>query len=265
MYAYSRSAQRWLPKRERPGALLSLDGFSILTLNVWFEEHAFAARRDATIALIENTCPDFVVLQEVTKPFLDALLSSEVLRESFTLTMNQLPKDKRYDVIVLSQLPVSSASVTPLSSGMGRNVCMVQVATQVPLVVAGTHLESGRQLSGARLVQIEESVRILGGHPQVVWAGDFNSDAGSPEDQQIQSQGFVDAWPLLHQEPGLTRDSVRNTMLAKLGEVKAARLDRLYVKGGFVPTRIELAGTEPIAPDVFPSDHFGVLASFARA
>ncbi len=264
MYAFSSAVQRWLPLRERRDAPLSLEAFSLLTFNIWFDEHAFAARRDATIALIEDACPDFVVLQEVTKPFLDALLASEVIRESFTVSLNQMPKEKRYDAIVLSQLPIRSASVQPLTSTMGRNVCLVEVATREPLVIAGVHLESGSEQASARAQQIEECVRVLGGYPQVVWAGDFNCDAGSAEDQQIARAGFVDAWPTLHSEPGLTRDSERNTMLGSLGQAKATRIDRIYVKGAFIPTKVTLIGTEPIGDNLFPSDHFGLLASFSR-
>ena len=264
MYAFSSAVQRWLPLRERRDAPLSLESFSLLTWNIWFDEHAFGVRRDAAIALIEDACPDFIVLQEVTKPFLDGLLASDVIRESFTISLNQMPKDKRYEAVVLSQLPIRSASVQALTSTMGRNVCLVDIAAREPLVIAGTHLESGRELASARLVQIEESARVLGGYPQVIWAGDFNCDAGSAEDELIARLGFVDAWSTLHQEPGLTRDSERNTMLATLGQTKATRIDHIYVKGAFRPTRVSLVGTEPIAPDLFPSDHFGLLASFTR-
>ncbi len=264
MYAFSSAVQRWLPLRERRDAPLSLEAFSLLTWNVWFDEHALVARRDAAVALIEDACPDFVVLQEVTKPFLDGLLASEVIRESFTISLHQMPKEKRYEAVVLSQLPVRSASVQPLTSSMGRNVCLVEVAARETLVIAGTHLESGSEHSNARLAQIHESVRVLGGYPQVIWAGDFNCDAGSAEDALIGQLGFVDAWSALHSEPGLTRDSERNTMIASLGQTKASRIDHIYVKGGFTPTRVSLFGTEPIADNLFPSDHFGLLASFSR-
>ena len=136
MYAFSSAQKRWLPLRERRDAPQSLEAFSLLTLNVWFEPHAFEARRDAAIALLEDHCPDFIVLQEVTKPFLDALLESEVVRESFTISMNQLPREKRYDAIVLSQLPIRSASVQPLTTDMGRNICVVDVAAQEPFFLA---------------------------------------------------------------------------------------------------------------------------------
>jgi tyrosyl-DNA phosphodiesterase 2 len=46
------------------------------------------------------------------------------------------------------------------------------------------------------------------------------------------------------------------------------RFDRVLLKPSeWTPTSIELLGTEPISPehpDVFPSDHFGLLCQISR-
>jgi len=264
MFSFSSSTQCWMQGRAPERVADELDAFSLLTLNVWFDDYAFDMRREATLGLIAAARPDFVVLQEVTQGFLDGLLGSTYVRGSFAVSQAVLPAGQRYDVLVLSRFAVRVLRVHPLISAMGRNVCAIELGGRVPLLVAGVHLESGRQRAHERLVQIEQSKAIFAAHPNVIWAGDFNSDAGSEEDCQIRSQGFIDAWPALRQEPGLTRDSSRNRMIALLGETKATRLDRIYSKGVFQPTAVELVGTEPVAEGVFPSDHFGLCASFVR-
>ncbi len=264
MFEFASSTRRWEQRAAPEPASQDLQQFSLLTLNVWFDDYAFDIRRKATLDLIETARPDFVLLQEVTQPFLDGLLAAEYVQQSFCVSRVGLPEGQRYDALVLSRATVRAVWSHPLTSVMGRNVCAIELGGRVPLVVAGVHLESGRNQAKERLVQIEESKAVFAPHPNVIWAGDFNSDAGSEEDLQIQSQGFVDAWPALRHEPGLTRDSARNRMIALLGETKATRLDRIYSKGAFKPTQIELVGTEPAAADVFPSDHFGLCASFAK-
>jgi len=264
MFSFSSSTQCWVQGRAPERVAEELDAFSLLTLNVWFDDYAFDMRREATLGLIAAARPDFVVLEEVTQGFLDGLLASKYVRESFFVSRAVLPSGQRYDVLVLSRFAVRGLSVHPLISAMGRNVCAIELGGRVPLLVAGVHLESGRQRANARLLQIEQSKALFTSHPNVIWAGDFNSDAGSDEDRQIRAQGFIDAWSALRQEPGLTRDSTRNRMIALLGETKATRLDRIYSKGVFQPTAVELVGTEPVAEGVFPSDHFGLCASFVR-
>jgi len=54
------------------------------------------------------------------------------------------------------------------------------------------------------------------------------------------------------------------------GKEKTVRFDRVLLRSegdAWRPRAIDLLGTVPVAeasPDVFPSDHFGLAASFAR-
>ena len=42
------------------------------------------------------------------------------------------------------------------------------------------------------------------------------------------------------------------------------RMDRIYTRGEAKATEVKLLGRQPFAPDLFPSDHFGLLAEIRR-
>jgi endonuclease/exonuclease/phosphatase family metal-dependent hydrolase len=147
---------------------------------------------------------------------------------------------------------------------MGRRLHALEIpTTRGRLLVGGVHLESMRDRTPTRLVQIDECIPILGRADFSIWLGDFNSEPSSEEDQRIRP-AFHDAWDELDGAAGYTRDSSRNAMLAKVKADRQQRIDRILWRGqGFQPTRIRLLGTRPLADSdgqVFPSDHFGLVA-----
>jgi endonuclease/exonuclease/phosphatase family metal-dependent hydrolase len=117
-----------------------------------------------------------------------------------------------------------------------------------------------------QLAEIFPRLRALG--PDAVLTGDFNFCSSSLAENANLDPGFVDLWPALRGgAPGYTEDTGVNTMLAnKDGGDKTVRYDRILLRsagGVWKPRSIELLGTSPIAPaspDVFPSDHFGLVA-----
>jgi hypothetical protein len=84
-------------------------------------------------------------------------------------------------------------------------------------------------------------------------------------------ESYTDCWSFVH--PGVegwTEDTTRNRMRYILKPVaKHVRYDRIYLtaKERLVPLSIELIGTQACTaenPEVFPSDHFGLRATFCR-
>jgi tyrosyl-DNA phosphodiesterase 2 len=110
--------------------------------------------------------------------------------------------------------------------------------------------------------------------PNVVLMGDFNFCASWQNENDRIDPAYHDVWELLRgNEPGYTEDTTINQMRYLIkGKHKQVRFDRILSKGftresGWAATAIELLGTEAITPElpfVFPSDHFGLLASFRR-
>jgi hypothetical protein len=106
-------------------------------------------------------------------------------------------------------------------------------------------------------------------------AGDFNFQQEKEED--FIPSNVVDVWKLLRpNEPGYTNDPETNLMIKrkekcreKYESAPQLRLDRIcLLSKENTPTwtahTIQMFGTEPIpledATDVYPSDHYGLLA-----
>lgn len=264
MFAFSQRKQAWIrvpPPRSRP---LALGAFSVATYNVWFDPFEHARRCAAVLDILEREEPDVIALEEVTTPFLECLLARPWVRAHYRCSRARLAPDQHYDVVMLSRLPVLRFAAHTLPTDMGRRLhTLVLATTQGELAIAGVHLESMRERTPTRLAQIHETIRILAAAPLSVWLGDFNAGPASEEDLAIRC-AFRDAWDELSQEPGYTRDTSANAMLAKVKADRRQRIDRVLLRGeGLSALTIRLLGTQPLPGSdgqVFPSDHFGLIA-----
>lgn len=77
---------------------------------------------------------------------------------------------------------------------------------------------------------------------------------------------WVDVWYALRPaDPGYTYDKERNTNVRTKKNLRV-RLDRILLSNpdNIAPTSIRMVGTQPIKPgsQLYPSDHFGLLAEF---
>ncbi len=264
MYAFSNSAGKWLrqPKRRRLTPI-DLPALRVCTYNVWFDPFESARRCAAVLAILAEAAPDVIALQEVTPSFLSALLAEPWVRDAYAVSRSKLV-DARYDVVMLSRLPVRHFICHELSTDMGRKLHALTFATtRGSLIVAGVHMESMKERTPMRLKQIQECTPILSRADSAIWLGDFNAAPRSEEDEAIRAT-FRDAWDELSQAPGYTRDTTRNAMLAKVKADRHQRIDRVFLHGeGFLPSSVRMLGTSPLPGsdgEVFPSDHFGLLA-----
>ncbi len=269
MYAFAKSAGKWLKQNpRRRAAPIDLDQLRVATFNVWFDPFENQRRCSAVLSILETEAPDIIALEEVTAPFLGAVLATPWIREHYTSSRIKLLDADRYEVVMLSRLPVVRFTAHPLTSEMGRKLHTLEIRTTGgTLAVAGIHLESMKDRTETRLRQIEECIPILSRAECAVWVGDFNAAPSSDEDEQILSR-FRDAWAELSDAPGYTRDTTRNAMLAKVKDDRHQRIDRIFWRGDqYRPANIRMLGTTPLdgsAGQIFPSDHFGLIAELER-
>ena len=265
MFAFSTRSNAWVPRRRGARALLELEHLRVATYNVWFDPFENERRRRALFEILEAEHVDVIALQEVTAPFLSALLSCPWVRAEYEISRIRFDASLRYDVVMLSRLPVTSFTAHPLTSTMGRKLHALSLDAQCgELTIAGVHLESMQNMTPQRLVQIDECTALLTRSPSCVWMGDFNAAPDTAEDSALRGT-FRDLWAELSSEPGYTRDTTRNAMLAQVKDDRHQRIDRVLTRGdALTPLSIRLLGTEAL-PDtgelVFPSDHFGVITT----
>lgn len=245
----------------------------IATFNTWFQGGDRPQRYAGLLNVLQASEADFIVLQEVTNELLDHLLAADWVRSRWCVSHAPIRPDAvpRHGMALLSRAGHRHPVLHALPTHMGRGL----LVADVPLPDGGrwqlatVHLESMRAHAGTRSAQLERVFALLEDVPDVVLAGDFNIDVGDDEQRQLDPR-YQDAWAGLHPgEPGYTQDTGRNGMLARArGEARQKRIDRVLLRsdgGRLAATGIALIGTRALDDRgrVFPSDHFGLLASVA--
>jgi hypothetical protein len=151
------------------------------------------------------------------------------------------------------------------------------------LAIGNVHLESLAN-HPVREAQLRECVQALKHFSDALLVGDFNFDSQqnwSPPHSPLENDalaeimhGFVDVWPLLRTDRGLTFDSSICPYIRKHEQMRYDRVMARVVK--WVAHSIERVGHEPLDVDLssrttagpmrglFLSDHFGLIATFSR-
>ncbi|ADO68259.1 poly(A) polymerase [Stigmatella aurantiaca] len=273
-----------------PGALPPPEELTVATFNVLFDLHEAELldtprRIPAALSLLRSADADIIALQEVTEPFLRALLETPWIREHYFLSEGPgAATVTPYGQLLLSRFPFASLSQCVFSRD--KRVIAGEIRLKGgTLWVATLHLTSHRAhaSSSSRAAQLRAIVgwaNALGTQglhsPDVVLAGDFNFSEDAPEGHAFAQHGFTDVWPLLRPgEPGYTFDPERNglaTVMTVSG--RRQRLDRVLVRspsGRLTPRAVTLFGETPLpAPEapaggpLFTSDHFGVRCILHR-
>uniref|UniRef100_A0A6U6J7J3 Endonuclease/exonuclease/phosphatase domain-containing protein n=1 Tax=Zooxanthella nutricula TaxID=1333877 RepID=A0A6U6J7J3_9DINO len=245
---------------------------SVLTLNVWFAKLLMHDRTQALIRLIQVEKPHVVCLQEVVPYVADSLIAAFPTWghsgfEGFAVNHG-------YGVLIMTR-PDLAASFTSyeLESRMGRKLV---VAKLPDLAVGSVHLESLNNHKW-RVRQLQRCAQVLAGFSDALLVGDFNFDSTrnfkpphvplENDDLNTSLPDFDDVWPKLRpKELGLTYDSQTNPYIRK---TETMRYDRVMARLKlWVANSIQLIGSvgegDSDAQRIFLSDHFGVLAHFAR-
>ena len=268
--AFDAGAASWRPVEEERARPQPKRELTLVTWNVWFAEHHLEARADRLLELVRGCDADVICLQEVTRPFLERLLETGWIREGYWVSDATGDTLDGYGVVIVSRLPCATLRLFGLPSNMGRRLLVAELLTPAGRLAVGTvHLESMRGREEARAAQLELAFPVLKAiAPSAVLCGDFNFGAGWRESEALD-RGFVDVWPALRgaSDDGFTIDAGVNRMLHTFsGTDDPVRFDRVMLRSKMVKARsIALLGTEAIAesePDVFPSDHFGLVVRF---
>lgn len=240
------------------------------TWNVWFGGYHFAERAEALLRILRRTDADLIALQEVTPGFLGILTGESWVQRVYELSDATGATLGRYGVLLLSRLPIREVRLMELPSEMGRALVIADVETHRGMLRIGTvHLESLKPNAAIRARQLSLIFPELKKAPQSLLMGDFNFCSTWEENDQLDPS-FSDVWQQLRPaEPGYTEDTDINLMTYNdKGKEKRVRFDRILLHSaekGWQPSNVRLLGTEPITPDqpeVFPSDHFGLVADF---
>lgn len=243
----------------------------VLTYNVLADAVHVEQRAPELLRLMREADADILALQEVA-PWFARLLLEEPRVRAYQRATRAGKTVLAHEHIVLSRFPVLADETIALPGAQRRVVHLVTLEIDgVPTAVATTHLESLLEDGPMRAQQLGVIFGQLEPHGEALFAGDFNfGDGEMPETAALPST-FLDAWRAVHRDaPGYTWDVKRSRMArdASFPGEGSRRLDRILIRSSrWRPVSATILGDAP-APGprrhVFPSDHFGVLASFAR-
>jgi len=259
----------WVPGR--PGSGHAAQGrLTVVTFNVWFGEFMQTARFDALLDTIRRCDPDVVGLQEVTPEHVEHVLAQDWIRRNYWVSDASARSVQPHGVFLLSRLPVHGVGLCELPSQKDRKLLVAELhVSGQPLTVGTVHLESSPDSTPLRLAQLDTVLPSLLGAPHAVLMGDFNFDPAQQAEQSRVEERYLDLWDVLRgDEPGYTEDTDINRMrLIHKRKEKRVRFDRILLRSaspGWVPSAIRRIGTDPISPglpEVFPSDHFGLVGT----
>ena len=258
---------------ENSGTNIKADILTFVTYNTWFDDFHFEKRFRAITEILRESNADITALQETTNASLEIFLQEDWVKNNYfisdisgsTLTSwKSTQKDFNYGVILLSRIPVKSLNLHPLTSDLGRHVLIAEFDINgQKCLIGATHLESSRRSlpeedrrrsAKLRPVQLRECFSLLNDSDHSVLMGDFNF---SWEENSDIASSYLDFWGTLRSnDPGYTARFRHNT---------PARIDRILCRSAdqsWKPAKIDRIGMKPISsdfPDIFPSDHFGLI------
>lgn len=266
-------AGSWVARRDAqsyPAQTTSPAGSLVLaSYNVWFEDHNFDARGAAISDLLRAAEADVIALQEVTEPFLVALLQNSWVRDSYAVSDATGDTLGGYGVVLLvrcsAALQLVEFRMHELDSIMGRQLLVARLDVGgEPMLAATVHLESLKcqRVREAQLDTIFPILRRGAGAQHSLLMGDFNFSDGWPETAHIDGE-FVDLWRAISPEAtGWTMPACE--------EFEAWRPDRMLLRSSTLAvTAMEIIGRdglvgcdacETAGRKCTPSDHYGLVA-----
>lgn len=242
----------------------------VVTWNIWFGDYRWEDRLDALLGTVGFFLPDLVGLQEVTPHQLSRLLENPWVRRQFAVSDTTGETLRPHGVLLLSRYPIRDLELIELPSQRDRKLLLADIDSgRGPLILAVTHLESGRGQSGRRCEQLDVIRRALAGRGASLLMGDLNFDADRDPERHWLSSEMTDCWRAVHpDESGNTMDSDENAMRASLGKSSGPmRCDCIMLGAAgqtWQPDQIWRLGLAPIPAEgaaLYPSDHFGLAAT----
>lgn len=236
----------------------------ILTLNTW-GVHGPPDRQLVLLEAIRSLTPDILCLQEITDPkILNSLSTPHRAHapDSWLALLSRFP--------MFSQRIITYQAISRLEPYRRQALLTELKVGPDTLAVVNTHLAWQAADEPTRLVQVEElleTVAPLG--DRILLSGDFNAAPETEVIRRIREAGFVDLFARFHgNDPGITWDNRNPFIQSHSVKFPDRRIDYLFLHENAVdwaePIGCEVACQAPNPEGIYPSDHYGVLATFRR-
>lgn len=248
------------------------DTFSVVTLNLWHDQSDWPRRMGRMLRELRVLQPDVLCLQEVLQ---HATLPNQALAVADSLgysahftSVDDETRPKRYGNAILTRHPVmhtGARSLLPLDDY--RTVAHVRIDFHGQAIdVYDTHLHHTHEGGAIRSIQIRDLIAFIDstrGTGPLILAGDFNSALGSPE-MKLLDHGYEDVYARLHPGASVAESATMNP----LNESSPRAIDHILLgrrgRERWRPVHAEVLFRQADEQGVWVSDHFGVLARFAR-
>ncbi len=261
-----------------PKADVTRTTLSVLTMNVWNNDHYLDDRMDYIGDLIAQKTPDIVCLQEV--PY-DQVKTLVQYLQNDDYEVYESTVRRQHGELIASKLPIYRFRFLPFRESPDRrgvNIAEIDLPGGESVFVVTAQLESPEfatyygtqkdQNASIRRDQLKDMFHLFRTHSRVLYAGDTNLATNA---YVKLPRRWQDAWVASGSLPNyrFTVDGLRNPHIED--KQCRERSDRVLFK---VPdhdrwrvTAFGLVGLKSILPAdtgevVFPSDHFGVYVTF---
>jgi endonuclease/exonuclease/phosphatase family metal-dependent hydrolase len=260
----------------------------VATLNIWNRQGPWAERLPLIRKALVELDADVIALQEVLG-FTGMPSQAHEIAEGTGWNVHHVPAwnvggGLTFGNAIVSPHPLSDLRSLPLPTPDGldtRTVAFARVECQHgPMPVFATHLTWQLHLGNVRCEQVKAlakhvaEVAPIDGPPPVIM-GDLNAEPDSDEMRFLRglatldgtSVYFADCWSATREDRGYTYD--RRNPYALRSREPSRRIDYCFVRGpgrhlAGEPLSARLFADEP-AGEVWPSDHFGVVADIHAA
>jgi len=235
----------------------------VLTLNVW-GTHGPAERQGVLLEALKELSPDILCLQEVTD---EALLERLSYPTKLHFEGSELAVLSRFPV--REQRLITFRAVSPLEP-YRRQAQMARLDTgETPLWIVTTHLAWQKEDDSTRIAQVEELLKetsSLGA--SVLVSGDLNAEPDHPPIRRLREAGFLDLFSASHpKDPGITWDNRNPFIQSHSVRFPDRRIDYLFLRQEalsiFPCIGCKIVCGAATSEGLYPSDHYGVLATFA--
>lgn len=249
------------------------DTLTVVTLNLWHDQHDWPRRLARIVRELRAIRPDVVCLQEVlqhaTLPNQARTLADSLGFAWRFATVDSVTRVKRYGNAILTPhrvLASGERNLLPLDDYRTVGHARIEFHGR-PLDVYDTHLHhtlEGAAIRSRQLADLMAYIDSTRGDGALVLAGDFNCSPDTPELQRL-APGYADTWAATHPGPPGSDAATMNPLF----ERAPRQIDHIFVARH---PRAELTAVSSAllfhdcGPDsVWASDHFGVVARLALA
>jgi endonuclease/exonuclease/phosphatase family metal-dependent hydrolase len=243
---------------------------SFLSLNIWFDNQNWPARFALMLEEIRELDPDIIGLQEVIqRQDLDnqAMQLADSLGYFYYFdSVDDESRSTRFGNAIVSRYPIEETNFRALEPlDAYRKVVHARISVDgQTLDVYNTHLHNPGDATETRKTQMRDMLDFIdktGTSDLVFVMGDFNANPDW-EEMEVMYERFIDVYPLFHENH---LDPEHGTLNYHLGHSQR-RIDYVFFEEKssdfLTPLSAEIVLDQPDENDVYPSDHFGVLAVF---